>query len=359
MRTSTPRSRNAGRAAAGERGRGLRPWLGAFAAIVIAMASAGCASDPSESEPQPAHDRGETLLARGVRGYQAGDYSAAATDFTNALHYYRRYDLAAGMVRSRINLARIELALARPDDAAAHIEAAQELADRLDAPTLRRRLDLVTSNVALALGDTERAATVIEAHLAAFGDDQTPIADDAGGLGATRASLIANRATVAFERASDDTDLWLQRLQRALAKLADVPPGLEAQLHSLRARQAQTRQDPDAALEWLERARRAYKLARSEPGIATSLERSAAIHARMGHAGQARRHLDRALYSRIAVRDRRGARANLEQRLRLARDDSRAPTQGELRAWIERLDAASVDWAGLRRAVIDADASDR
>jgi len=324
----------------------------ALAAALVALAA--CVTEPADDTAEPAHERGETLLARGVRAYAAGNYSAATADFTNALHYYRRYDLATGMVRSRINLARIELDLGHAEAAQARARAADALRSRLDAPELRARLDLVTSSVALELGDTERARATIEAHLPAFDDAQAPVVDtDGPGLDGTRASLIANRAAAAFARDDGERELWLERLAQSLQAMEGEPaPGLRAHLERLRARQARAHGSAEAAVAHLERALAAAKRARSEPAIAATLELTAAVHAEQGRSGQAVRYLDRALYNHIARRDRRGARVNLRQRLPLAASAPTHASPDTLETWLDQLDKKSVDWAGLRTSVI-------
>ncbi len=334
-----------------ERARQRRHAVSAIAALAASLVLAACVSDaPEEATQAPPHE-GQQLLERGVRSYERRDYEAAATDFTQALAYFRSYDLADGVVRSRINLARIELDLGRPEAAHDHLAAARANADRAQDGDWSARLDLLDSSVAIELGELERAVQHIEPHLPDFGDDAR-VAGSAGTLSSEQLSFVANRVAVAFERGDGDRRQWLARLRNALAAQDAASPLLEGRLERFRARLAADDGDERLALERLDQAVRHYQRARHRAGIAAALEQSAGIHANRGEHERARNHLDRALYLHLSVRNARATRANLDKRL--AWIEPQSSRRMALRAWMERLTTPEgVDWSALRDAVIE------
>ncbi len=216
------------------RGRALAP----LAAVALSLVMAACVSDAPEREPQQAPpDEGRQLLERGVQAYERRDYEAAAADFTQALSYYRSFDLADGIVRSRINLARIELDLGRPEAAHDHLTAARAAAARIAGLDWSARLDLLDSTAALELGALERAARRIEPHLPDFAPDDS-VAGDAPALSAQELSFLANRVALAFARGDDDRARWVERLAKALASRDGASPVLAGRLARFQARLA-------------------------------------------------------------------------------------------------------------------------
>lgn len=320
----------------------------AIATLALSLLLAACVSDaPEPSATAP--DTGRQLLERGVRAYQSRDLEAAAADFTEALSYYRGYDLADGTVRSRINLARVELDLGRPEVARAHLDAARRVAERAEGADFTARLDLLASTIALEIGDLDQAASSIEPHLSHL----TPNAEVAGATAPSQQQLsfLANRTTLAFERNANDREQWLARLANAHAAQEVTLPAVEARLYRLRARLAQEQGTDEQALSHLERALELYKRARTRSGIATTLEAMAKVYAGRGAVETARAHLDRALYLHVAMQDTRASRSNLENRI--AWLEPATEREQRLRSWIAALDdRASVDWTTLRDSVI-------
>lgn len=326
----------------------------ALATLALSLLLTACVSDtPEPSATAP--DSGRQLLERGVRAYQSRDLEAAAADFTEALSHYRSYDLADGTVRSRINLARVELDLGRPEVARAHLDAARAVAERAEAADFTARLDLLASTIALQLGDLDQAAASIEPHLLRLPAN----AEAAGGTPPSRQQLsfLANRTTLAFERNANDREQWLARLANAQAAQEVTLPAVEARLYRLRARLAQEQGTDQQALSYLERALELYKRARTRSGIATTLEAMAKVHAGRGAVETARAHLDRALYLHIANQNTRASRSNLKNRIAWLQPATER--EKRLRAWIAALDGrTSVDWSALRDSVIAAPTTD-
>jgi len=327
-----------------------------LAAITVALLSAACVSD-RPGEPRGPPDSGRQLLERGVQSYERRDYEAAATDFTEALSYYRSYDLAGGIVRSRINLARIELDLGRPEAARAHVRAARTVAARAAGVDFGARLDLLDSTAALELGALEEAARRIEPHLPGIAADGDGDGDTAR-LSTQQLSFLANRVALAFERGDADRARWVEHLARALAAQDRAPPVLEGRLARFRARLATQSGQQQRALALLDTAIDHDKRARNRAGIAAALEMAAEIHAGRGERRRAREHLDRALYLHLAIRNARATHANLEKRL--AWLEPEPARRQALSAWIDRLAKPDeLDWASLRDSVIAENRSDQ
>lgn len=180
------------------------------ASIVLAtLVLAACGSAPKPADP-PQLRAALDAESDGARRYWRGDYAVAALRFEEAARRYAGIDDLPGAVRTRLHLARAELARGRAEPALAvlaSIDAASGAVHAVDVALLRAQAQL-------ALNRTEAAA----AELAIAADRCTAPCPQAASL-----HLLQGRAALAASRPAEG----LAHGQAALTLLGDKDEALE------------------------------------------------------------------------------------------------------------------------------------
>jgi len=180
------------------------------ASIVLAtLVLAACGSAPKPADP-PQLRAALDAESDGARRYGRGDYAVAALRFEEAARRYAGIDDLPGAVRTRLHLARAELARGRAEPALAvlaSIDASSGAAHAIDVALLRAQAQL-------ALNRTEAAA----AELATAAARCTDACSQAASL-----HLLQGRAALAAGRPAEG----LAHGQAALTLLGDKDEALE------------------------------------------------------------------------------------------------------------------------------------
>ena len=128
--------------------------------LLLTLILAGCASTPKPPEPQRLRAALEAE-SEGAKRYQRGDYAFAARRFDEAVRLYAAIDDSAGTGRSRLHLARSELALGRAEAALVVLASAAGSADTglaLDILLLKAQAQLALARNAEAQQNLTAAA---------------------------------------------------------------------------------------------------------------------------------------------------------------------------------------------------------
>ncbi len=262
----------------------------------------------SDQRPEPLRDS-EYFLEHGVSAFENSDYVAASDFLRKALAHYRSIDNTAGILLSRINLAETALAAGNFDAAAENIEAAEKISHHGPFTEYLPRLTLLRAQVTWREQQTEEAIRLLQALLPTFDEEQNS---------KTKPTLlllgaVTLRTDIAFMQSAqsssnNDAELWLRRLSRMLPATPDNSQLHYARLLRFEAQQAYRNNDSKAALEKLELALFYYREAASRPAIAATLTEIGELLVKEQQWDAAEERLQRALYIRLWILDRIGAR---------------------------------------------------
>ncbi len=312
-----------------------------LAVLVAAAWLAGCVSAP---DPRPlVYREGDRLLEQGVEAFADSNYPGAAALFRKALVRFQGVDDSAGVLRARMNLAEVAMALGRLDAVRDELRAARALLERSRADTYARRLRLLEAGLATREGDRRGAEKLLAPLLPGGGGEAPDVPPDRIALAA-----LADRTRLAFEEDQASAEAWTTRLAHAIEKSGEAPL-LRARLARFQAELARRQSHYGAADALLYSAHALYAAAAYRPGIAATLVEWAALAEEQGEREIARDRLKRALAIRLWILDRDGSLAVLEKLRTLnaalgADDRAQAAAQ-----WMDRLRHRKLEqWPQLR-----------
>lgn len=271
----------------------------------------GACSTVSDQRPEPIR-KSEYYLEHGVSAYSDSDYVAASDFFSKALAHYRSIDDTTGILLSRINLAETALASGNFSAALKNIEAAERTASSEEYREYQPRLTLLRAQTHWRSHEKEKALALLESLLPPF---------DSENRSQKKSSLLLLGATtlrtdIAFARDDDEmqeASLWLRRLSLMLPTTEGRTELHHARLLRFEAQLAAYEHDPQEALNKFEQALQLYREGAARPAIAATLTESGKLLMAMGRWEEAEEVLQRALYIRLWIMDRRGSTELLEQ----------------------------------------------
>ncbi|MGM0593472.1 MAG: tetratricopeptide repeat protein [Pseudomonadota bacterium] len=271
----------------------------------------GACTNISDDRPEVVR-KSEYYLENGVRAYTNSDYATAAELFTRALAHYRSVDDREGILLSLINLAETALASGNPEQALRQLEATERLLSDQQLKQYSKRIQLLRAQAHWHSGAQQAAMPLLTPLLPQFDQDGRPRKRPI----APMVSAVILRTDIAFshlETQPDEARQWLQRLDATLAQSSPEMPLHTARRDRFQARLEQQRGNTDAALTLLEGALERYRSAIKRPAIAATLSEMAQLNKTRRQWRLAAEQLERALYIRLWIMDRRGSRENLHQ----------------------------------------------
>lgn len=273
-------------------------FLRVNAVLTAGILLVACGSKPV---PQPAAvTHSQDAMTLGMQAYADDRYIEARGYFERALVEFRSVDNLEGQLDALVDLA--DSALGQGEYAAAREYLAQ--ADSILAggqvQTIAAHVALLQAYADLQAGNTTQAVARLDKLLA---DPDIP--DNV-----TRSALFA-RTQAAFDAGSSDTDQWLDKLGAAVKGHPD--PLVNARYLRLQALAAQHRGDMKQAAANYQSALQEYRNSYYRPGIAATLEESAALSSTMNDWPSAHDRLRRALEIRLWMYDRTHSEKDLEK----------------------------------------------
>jgi tetratricopeptide (TPR) repeat protein len=267
----------------------------------------------SDERPEPIR-KSEYYLEHGVSAFTDSDYIAATDFFNKALAHYRSIDDTTGILLSQINLAETALASGNFTASEQHIRMAESVVQREDLDEYRPRLTLLHAQMHWRTEQQQEALQLLHILLPQF---------DENDLSKTKPDLLLIGATtlrtdIAFAHIAEnkiEAYRWLRRLSLMLQSAKDATPQHKARLLRFEAHLAFLDGTNDSAFLKLEQALQHYRHTASRPAIAATLTEIGQLLMNMEQWHKAEESLQRALYIRLWMMDRRGAKQVMQMLL--------------------------------------------
>jgi len=303
--------------------------------ITICLGIFACAGAPNVDQRPKLLISAETSLELGVENYNQNNFEKAEAHFDRALFLYRNIDNPNGIVSSCLNIAKTKLSTGHVNDARAYTKQAQVIIQQEELNEYSQRLTLIQTSIAIEDGDYTSARQMLDNLLS-----EKSTLDNVS----IRTAAIQNRTRVAFLASDSDTGDWVNKYSNALSN-----PGQNTALNRARLLRFEAALNPDTAGKKLGKALSHYRKAAHAPGIAATLSEWAIHDASQGKIKNAVNKLQRALFIRANLRDRKNSQKILKQ---LSRNYSQlGETSRSERAnyWQKKLDSEFFEeWDAIR-----------
>jgi Tfp pilus assembly protein PilF len=194
-----------------------------------------CASGPAEQPRPELVTTPESLLQRGIKHFRDNDLVEANRNFQQALQLYRSIDDPDGIMRSCLNLAKLNTAVNNDERAAIYLDRAAQTARTNTLPGYDQHIAILRSTLLIRQGETATAADMLA--------DALQSADST-----TRLAALKNRTVIAFTDNDTDRTQWLQRY-RTENTAAGNRPSHRARILRFDAELAEDLDDQDSLLK--------------------------------------------------------------------------------------------------------------
>ena len=285
-----------------------------FVILTIALLSTACVSGPDEKQPE-AIEAANNALSSGVSNYNKNKHELAITYFKNALRDFRSIDHQYGIASSCLNLSKTHLSIGNTELAEAYLKQAQRVIERENIKQLDDHVRIIESSIAIENNQLAQAKQTLEPLLQKDSNNAFTLA------------AIQNRTRIAHaENNKDDATQWTSSFEQKIKSSAG------RQTHKARLARFKANLSGDATTQnqHLTEALNIYRAQTNRPGIAATLQEwgDALIKQKQPEAAQDK--LQRALYIRQSLQDRKNSLAILESLAQISSDST-------TRAWIEKL----------------------
>lgn len=303
--------------------------------IASCLCIVACAGAP-DVDPRPQLlISAEKSLELGVDNYNQNNFEKAEAHFNRALFLYRNIDNPNGIVSSCLNIAKTRLSAGHVNDANAYTEQARFIIQHEQLGEFTQRLTLIQTSIAIENGDYTEARQMLDNLL-----NKKTTLDKAS----IRTAALQNRTRVAFLSNADDAGDWVNKYRIALNT-----PGQDTKLNRGRLLRFEAALNPDSTEKKLSKALSLYRESAHGPGIAATLSEWALYDTSKGTFEKAVEKLQRALFIRSNLHDRRNSQRVLEQLAANYQGLGKTSNMKRASYWQKKLDnEAFEEWDAIR-----------
>ncbi len=288
-----------------------------LAVIAITLVTTACVSSPDEKQPE-AIEAANNALSSGVGHYNNSKHELAISYFKNALRDFRSIDHQYGIASSCLNLSKSHLSIGNTDTAEAYLKQAQRIIKRENIKQLNNHLSIIKSSIAIENNQLAQAKEILQPLLTNNSNNAFTLA------------AIQNRTRIAFAEATadnnDEAKQWTEKFEQQI-KTGAKNPSRKARLARFKAALSN---DSDTQEKHLSAALDIYRQQTNRPGIAATLQEWGDTLIQQKQTEVARDKLQRALYIRQSLQDRKNSLKVLNSLARIS-NDSKTQT------WITKL----------------------
>lgn len=308
----------------------------AFIVAAISIYLIACASSPDIDTRPALMLSAEKSLELGVSNYDENNFTKAEAHFDRALFLYRNIDNPQGITSSCLNIAKTKLSSGQVNEARTYAKLAQNIIQHEQLKQFNNRLTLIQSSIAIEDGNTAEAKQQLDDLL-----NET----QANSNHAIRTAALQNRTRIAFIENTNTVD-WVNQYKDALNK-----PGQNSTLNRARLLRfkAELTSEKETASANLSEALKLYREAAHSPGIAATLTESATHDLSSTNYQNATNKLERALFIRANLHDRKNSQKVLKQLTTSYNQLGKTNKSERAGYWQRKLDKATFeDWDAIR-----------
>ena len=288
-----------------------------LAVIAITLVTTACVSSPDEKQPE-AIEAANNALSSGVGHYNNSKHELAISYFKNALRDFRSIDHQYGIASSCLNLSKSHLSIGNTDTAEAYLKQAQRIIKHENIKQLNNHLSIIKSSIAIENNQLAQAKEILQPLLTNNSNNAFTLA------------AIQNRTRIAFAEATadnnDEAKQWTEKFEQQI-KTGAKNPSRKARLARFKAALSN---DSDTQEKHLSAALDIYRQQTNRPGIAATLQEWGDTLIQQNINEAAKDKLQRALYIRQSLQDRKNSLKTLNSLARIS-NDSKTQT------WIAKL----------------------
>ncbi|MDH5710472.1 MAG: hypothetical protein OEZ15_02240 [Gammaproteobacteria bacterium] len=286
-----------------------------FAIIVLALLCTACVSSPDEKQPE-AIEAANSALSNGVSNYEKSKYELATTYFRNALRDFRSIDHQFGIASSCLNLSKTYLSMGDIELADAYMKQAQRIIEQENITQLLDHLHIIESSIAIENNQHTQAKEILSPLLQRDTNNEFTLA------------AIQNRTRISHDEMSnnrEEAEQWTSKFEQTLKSSNN--PSHKARLARFRANLSD---DTETQNKYFDRALNIYRTQTNRPGIAATLQEWGNALIQKNQNETASDKLQRALYIRQSLHDRRNS-------LDILNSLAQISTDSKIKKWIEKL----------------------
>lgn len=305
------------------------------ALLTITLLTTACVGGAEKTAPPTLADEADTLISKGVVQYNQADYDKAAFFFDGALNSYRGIDNPEGIASSCINLAKTSLSQGDTRQAQDWLNITSTVVRNNNLVHLEARINIIQSSIEIENQNLAAAKQSLAALLEA---------DNKSMDKATRVAAVQNRTRVAFLEGSDQA-YWVQQFEQ-LAGNGNTP-----QAARLERFKAELSDNHAVAAKHYQAALDIYRTLMYRPGIAATLAEWAQSDIDNNQANSANNKLERALFIRTEMKDRKHSKLILVQYRHLFKMTGMTDSLNTTNYWLSLLESDDFNqWQNLAQA---------
>jgi tetratricopeptide (TPR) repeat protein len=293
-----------------------------FVTTILCSGIFACASTP-EPDTRPALIiSAEKSLELGVSNYTRNDFIKAQHHFERALFLYRNIDNPNGITSSYLNLAKTQLATGQTDAARDYTEKAQIVIMREQLRIFDHNLSLIKSSIAIEKEELSQAKQKLDKLL-----------NSAINNNAIKTAVLQNRTRIALAENDSNAQEWIKKYENSLSN-----NGQNSALNKARLLRFKALLKKEAATEKLHKALDLYREVAHSPGIAATLTEWAAVNTENKDYKNAVNKLQRALFIRSNLHDRKNTKKILQQLASNYNKLGEAKKENRTNYWLKKLE---------------------
>ncbi len=262
-----------------------------FTVLAITLLCAGCVSGPDDRQPE-AIEAANNALSNGVSNYGKSKYELATSYFKNALRDFRSIDHQYGIASSCLNLSKTYISIGNIELADAYFKQAQRIIQRDNIKQLDDHLRIIESSIAIENNQLAQAKETL-----------APLLQNDSNNAFTLAA-VQNRTRIAHaENNNDEATQWTNTFEQKI-KSSSSNQKHKARLARFKANLSDNKETQN---KHFGEALNIYRSETNRPGIAATLQEWANILIKQKKTEAAKDKLQRALYIRQSLQDRKNS----------------------------------------------------
>lgn len=285
-----------------------------FVILTFSLLSTACVSGPDEKQPE-AIEAANNALSAGVSNYNKNKHELAITYFKNALRDFRSIDHQYGIASSCLNLSKTHLSTGNTEVAEAYLIQAQRIIKNENITQLNDHLHIIESSIAIENNQLAQAKETLEPLLQNNSNNAFTLA------------AVQNRTRIAHaENNKEDASQWTETFEQKIKSSSGN------QTHKARLARFKAGLSDDAEIKnkYFNEALNIYRAQTNRPGIAATLQEWGDALIKQNQPDEAKDKLQRALYIRQSLQDRKNSLAVLNSMMQIANSNKKI-------TWIEKL----------------------
>lgn len=285
-----------------------------FVILTFSLLSTACVSGPDEKQPE-AIEAANNALSAGVSNYNKNKHELAITYFKNALRDFRSIDHQYGIASSCLNLSKTHLSTGNTEVAEAYLIQAQRIIKNENITQLNDHLHIIESSIAIENNQLAQAKETLEPLLQNNSNNAFTLA------------AVQNRTRIAHaENNKEDASQWTETFEQKIKSSS----GNQAHKARLARFKAGLSDDAEIKNKYFNEALNIYRAQTNRPGIAATLQEWGDALIKQNQPDEAKDKLQRALYIRQSLQDRKNSLAVLNSMMQIANSNKKI-------TWIEKL----------------------